>query len=149
MGLLYAVELLVEPHCGKGHQKYSRPDTEHAHRDGKPVDLGQQFRLLLVHVRTRVIQKQLIIPVHGECALVDQEEDQTDSEYSEDHRYNCEYHNHPVGSACYGSTFRHEKLINIGHKWPVTGTPELAAISEIPFFAIGIRGNAARIREQN
>ena len=57
----------------------------------KPGDLGQQFRLLLVHVRTRVIQKQLVIPVHGERALVDQEDDQTNCENSEDHRHDSSH----------------------------------------------------------
>jgi len=73
--LLYCVQLLVDQHPHEHQQKYPRPDAEHAHRDGKPVDLCQKVRLLLVHVRTRVIQKQLVIPVHGECALVDQEDD--------------------------------------------------------------------------
>ncbi len=87
MMLLEVVQLLIDQHRHEHQQKYPRPDAEHAHGDGKPVDLGQQFRLLLVHVRTRVIQKQLIIPVHGECALVDQEDDQTNCENPEDHRH--------------------------------------------------------------
>jgi hypothetical protein len=68
-------------------------NTEDAQRDGKPIDPGQQFRLLLlVHVLTRVIQKPLVIPVHRECALADQDDDQTDNENSEDHRHNCHCH---------------------------------------------------------
>lgn len=87
--LLDPAQLLVEPHRRGDHQKYPRSDAEHAHRDGKPVDLSQQFRLLRVHVRTRLIQKQLVIPVHGKCAFVDQEDDQAKSEGSEDHRHDC------------------------------------------------------------
>jgi hypothetical protein len=37
--LLYRVQLLVEQHPQEHQQKYPRPDAEHAHRDGKPVDL--------------------------------------------------------------------------------------------------------------
>src|ERR1017187_600923 len=93
--LLYFVQLLVDQHRHEHQQKYPRPDAKRPHRDGKPVDLGQQFRLLLVHVRTRVIQKQLVIPVHGECALVDEEDDQTNCENSEDHRHDIQRHRPP------------------------------------------------------
>src|ERR1017187_7323119 len=93
--LLYFVQLLVDQHRHEHQQKYPRPDAKRPHRDGKPVDLGQQFRLLLVHVRTRVIQKQLVIPVHGECALVDQEDDQTNCENSEDHPHDSQRHKPP------------------------------------------------------
>jgi hypothetical protein len=96
--LLYTVQLLVEPHRREQQQKYSRPDAEHARRDDKPIDSGQQFRLLRVHMRTRIIQKQLVIPVHHECALVDEEDDQTNSENSEDHRHDCQRHNLPPQS---------------------------------------------------
>jgi hypothetical protein len=48
-----------------------------------------------MHVRTRVIQKQLIVPAHGECALVDQQEDQTDCESPEDHRHDSQHHRAP------------------------------------------------------
>lgn len=36
-------------------------------------------------MQTRVIQKQLIVLVHSEGALTDQEDDETDCENSEDH----------------------------------------------------------------
>jgi hypothetical protein len=74
--LLHCVQFLVNQHRHQSQKEYPRPHAEHAHRDGNPVDLGQQVRLLLVHVGTRVIQKQLVIPLHGEGALVDQEDDQ-------------------------------------------------------------------------
>jgi hypothetical protein len=48
-----------------------------------------------VHVRTRVIQEQLVIPVHGESALVDQEDNQTNCENSEDHRHDSQRHEPP------------------------------------------------------
>ncbi len=44
----------------KTHTAARLPDAEHARRDGEPVQLGQQFSLLLMLVRTRAIQKQLI-----------------------------------------------------------------------------------------
>ena len=47
------------------------------------LTFDQQFSLLFLHVRVVVIQKQLIIFVHGERALVDQQDDQTNSEESE------------------------------------------------------------------
>jgi hypothetical protein len=69
-------------------------NAEHAQRDGKPIDLGQQFRLLLlVHARTRVIQKPLVIPANRKCALANQKDDQTGSQKSEEHRYNYQCHN--------------------------------------------------------
>jgi hypothetical protein len=44
--LRYCVQLPVDQHRHEHQQKYRRADAEHAHREGKPVDRGQQFRLL-------------------------------------------------------------------------------------------------------
>src|SRR5690242_4667851 len=93
--LLYRVQLLVDQHPNEHQQEYARSRAEHAYRDGKPVDLGQQLRLLLVHMRTRIIQKQLVIPVHCECALVDQQEDQTNCKSPEHHGHNSQRHKAP------------------------------------------------------
>jgi hypothetical protein len=38
---------------------------------------------IIVLVRIHVIQKQQVIPVYAECALVDEKHDQTDSDNSE------------------------------------------------------------------
>src|SRR5215471_5492878 len=93
--LLCLIQVLVDQHPHKHQQKYPSPDAKGAHGDGKPADLGQQFRLLIVHVRTRVIQKQLVIPVHRECTLVDQEEDQTNCKSPEYHSHNSQHHKPP------------------------------------------------------
>src|SRR5581483_10721102 len=93
--LLDFVQLLIDQHGDEHQQKYSRSDAEYAHREGQALHFGQQFRLLGVHVRTGVIQKQLLVLVHGQRALVDQQDDQTDCEHSEDHRHDSQRHKPP------------------------------------------------------
>src|SRR5580765_285958 len=67
-------------------------------------------------MRTRVIQEQLVVPVHRERALVDQEDDQTNRENSEDHCHDCQRHNPPPQiSAIDGPTVQHAILISIDH----------------------------------
>src|ERR1700686_1191216 len=93
--LLYFVQLLIDQHRYQHQEKYSGTDAEHTNRKDKPVDLGQQLRLLFLHVRIMVIQKQLIVLVHSERALVDQEDDQTDGENSKYNRHYRQRHKPP------------------------------------------------------
>ena len=44
------------------------------------VHLGHQFTLVFGHVRFRIIQKQLIVLMHGESAAVNQEDNQDNGE---------------------------------------------------------------------
>lgn len=75
--LLHFVQLLVNQQREEGEQKHSRSDAEHPHGEGQFVDLGQQFCLLFLHVRIRSVEEKLVILVHRQCALVDEEHDQT------------------------------------------------------------------------
>jgi hypothetical protein len=85
--LLNFVQLLVDQHGHKHQQKYTGTNGEHSDRNRKAVDLRQQFRLLFLHVRIGIIQKELLIFVHRESALVNQEDDQTYGENSEYNRH--------------------------------------------------------------
>src|SRR5436305_12724522 len=82
--LLHFVQLLVNQQRQKSQKKDPRADAEHAHGQSEPADFSQQFGLLFLHVRIRVVEKKLIVLAHGESALVDEQHDQTDGEKSED-----------------------------------------------------------------
>src|SRR5580698_2520880 len=83
LNLLYFVQLLVDQQRQKRQQRNSGQDAEHAQRNGELVHLDHQLRLLIPHVGICLVEKELIVLVHGERALVDQQEYQSHCTYSE------------------------------------------------------------------
>jgi hypothetical protein len=79
-GLLYGVESLIDEHAGEHQQEHAESGAENPDRDGQPVHLRDQLRLLLLHVRARVVEIQRLILVHGERAAVDEKDNQADCE---------------------------------------------------------------------
>ena len=102
--LLNFVQLLINQHCDQHQQKYSGTDAEHPDGKDKPIDFGQQFGLLFLHVRIVVIEKELIVLVHGESAFVNQQDDQTNGKNPKHYRHDSQRHKPPqqVQSKCRG-----------------------------------------------
>jgi hypothetical protein len=72
--LLNFAQLLRDPHTQQYEDKNSGSHTENPDRNPQPIDFYQQFRLLLLHVRIRVVQKQLIVFMHRERAAIDEQD---------------------------------------------------------------------------
>jgi phage terminase Nu1 subunit (DNA packaging protein) len=69
--LLDFVQLLINQHGNEHEQEYARADAENADRKHEAIDLGQQLSLFFLHVRIGIIEKELIILMHGQGTLVD------------------------------------------------------------------------------
>ncbi len=89
--LLNFAELLKDPHAHHDKEKQTRPSAENPHWHPQPIDFFQQFRLLVMHVRTCIVQKELFIFAHRERAAIDQKDNQSCGE-------NAPYDSHTVQS---------------------------------------------------
>jgi hypothetical protein len=67
--LLNFAELLKDPHAHHDKEKQTRPSAENPHWHPQPIDFFQQFRLLVMHVRTCIVQKELFIFAHRKCPI--------------------------------------------------------------------------------
>ena len=67
---MHFVQLLVNQQRQKCQKKHPRADAEYAHGEREPADFGQQFGLFFLHVGICVIEKELIILVHGESRTI-------------------------------------------------------------------------------
>src|SRR5581483_8213679 len=74
--LLVRVKPLVNSEAGNHQDQESGGGPQPAQRGSESVDLGQNLRLLLLHVRFRFAKVELIVLLHGECATVNEEDNQ-------------------------------------------------------------------------
>jgi iron-sulfur cluster assembly accessory protein len=88
-------QFLGDPQAQQYEEKYARPAAEDPDRNSEPVDFYQELSLLLLHVRIRVIEKELIILVHRERAAIDEKDNQTSGENAPDSRYQIQHRHKP------------------------------------------------------
>src|SRR5882762_1805501 len=74
------VQTLIDEHSGDNQEHDPRGRTQNLHERVDLVDLGNEFRLVQLHLRLRVIQEQLIVLLHGERTAIDQEDYQNTGE---------------------------------------------------------------------
>jgi hypothetical protein len=73
--LLNFAQLLRDPHAQQDQNKDTGSYAEYPDRHPEPIDLDQQLRLLFLHVRVRIVQKELIVFMHCERAAIDEQDD--------------------------------------------------------------------------
>ena len=74
--LLDGAQSLINEHADEHEKQHAGARAEDPHGLREPVHFHQQLGLLLLHVGVGVVEIELFILVHGECAAIDEEDDQ-------------------------------------------------------------------------